>query len=83
MATHRDGRSGLAMASSGKAQLSKTTFNCQCDNFIAESPFLHYDTVNDLFIPVTYSDYLDRAGYYFISSDSFYFGLRGPPVSQS
>jgi len=82
VATHKDGRSGLALPFQGKAQLGKATINCQYDDFIAESPFLHYDTATEPFIPVVYSDYQDQRGDYFISSDSFCFGLRGPPVSQ-
>ena len=79
VAAHKDGRSGVSPVSD-KAQFGKTSFNCPCDNFIAESPFLHDHSVNDFFIGASFAVYKAPAGKFFISSASFCFGLRGPPA---
>lgn len=82
VASHKDGRQAVLRVT-GKSQISKTTFNCSCDNFIAESPFLHFDADQDLCIRLQYSLSPQAPGGDFISSDSFCFGLRGPPPIHS
>jgi hypothetical protein len=66
---------------SNQEQISKAGFNCNCDNLVAESPF-----VND-FIPVDLSltkEFAQQQTFFkseFTSSRNFYTELRGPPVT--
>jgi hypothetical protein len=79
VATHKDGRA-TALPVSGKAQFNKSTFNCPCDNFIAESPFIHHETVKDLFVLFGYNVHQASPVTHFISFRDLCFGLRGPPA---
>jgi hypothetical protein len=78
VADHRD--TPRSHNSSKEQQLSKTGFNCNCDNLVVESPF-----IND-FAAVRLSDQPEFAKRHitFINDFSFpflfYFRLRGPPA---
>jgi len=81
LANHKDGRDASSKANAdGHNQIGKAYFYCQCDNFVAESPFTGNDQTSDFFIPSFLSGHPEQSFYCFISSDRICFGLRGPPV---
>jgi hypothetical protein len=40
VANHKDGKTKTSLPDAYSTQLSKASFNCQCDNLISESPFV-------------------------------------------
>jgi hypothetical protein len=61
-------------------QLGKQTFNCHCDNIVAESPFTEPGTFKSLspiqiFTVVTTVNILQLP-----SSPAIFYSLRGPPI---
>ncbi|HQW92010.1 MAG TPA: hypothetical protein PKY28_02880 [Ferruginibacter sp.] len=67
-------------ACSNGEQLGKRTFNCHCDNIVAESPFTDISkeiqfAVNRLFSPEKVEKPI-----HFLSSPHTFFLLRGPPL---
>ena len=61
-------------------QISKKTFNCHCDNLVAESPFTETETFKSLsplsiFAVTTIVDIVQLP-----SSPTIFYSLRGPPV---
>jgi len=78
VADHRD--TPRSQNHSKQNQLSKTGFNCNCENLVVESPF-----VND-FIPLNLSIATQFAQEQIVYTDDFhslnyfYFELRGPPA---
>jgi len=78
VADHRD--TPRSHNNSKQNQLSKTGFNCNCENLVVESPF-----VND-FVPFNLSIASQFANRQFVYNDDFrsvnhfYFELRGPPA---
>jgi hypothetical protein len=61
-------------------QLGKQTFNCHCDNIVAESPFtgITQTIINHPAQPLS-SAKVDLQ-VHFISSQQFLYSLRGPPT---
>ena len=61
------------------ASVSKDRFNCDEENFVAESPFVDQDNTIILIAPETFqvSPNLFFTSYFFIHQ--FFFELRGPP----
>jgi hypothetical protein len=62
------------------ALVSKDRFNCDEENFVAESPFVDQDNTIILTIPETFqvSSNLFFTSYFFLYQ--FFFELRGPPA---
>ncbi len=61
-------------------QLSKKTFNCHCDNIVAESPFTETEIFKNLspiqiFVLATNINIVQLP-----SSPTIFYSLRGPPV---
>ena len=80
VANHKDGRTKSAFPDPYSTQLSKASFNCQCDNLISESPFVTEPAAAPE-MPVSVFDVYQHG---FIeevySSNCFSFSLRGPPA---
>ena len=61
-------------------QLGKQTFNCHCDNIVAESPF----TEPVVIIPAPLKEFfsIKQAAHVaqFITSPAIFYSLRGPPA---
>jgi len=66
---------------SNQEQISKAGFNCNCDNLVVESPFLHDFTPIDLSIEKHFAKQPIFFKNKFFSLQHFYFKLRGPPVN--
>ena len=61
-------------------QLGKQTFNCHCDNIVAESPFTQPETFRNL-PPVQIFSVAATADIVQLpSSPQVFYSLRGPPV---
>lgn len=61
-------------------QVGKQTFNCHCDNIVAESPFTETETCaglapTQIFAITTTVDIVQLT-----SSPAIFYSLRGPPV---
>jgi hypothetical protein len=78
VADHRD--TPRTQNYTNEQQLSKTGFNCNCDNLVVESPFVNNYVPIELQLTRQFFEtqivYIDR----FYSVDFFYFKLRGPPA---
>lgn len=77
VANHKD--SAPKSAGSHQQQLGNTSFNCNCDNIVSESPFTsqyyHFELTAFQSFPV--KPQIKSAPFY--SSPYFFFPLRGPP----
>jgi hypothetical protein len=65
---------------SKEQQVGKETFNCHCDNLVAESPFAEPEKLKNLsplqvFTIITTADIVQLP-----SSPTIFYSLRGPPV---
>ncbi|HVM87856.1 MAG TPA: hypothetical protein VMT76_06680 [Puia sp.] len=78
VADHRD--TPLAHNYSHDQQVSKTGFNCNCDNLVVESPFVNNIDRIDVKITRNFSEQYIAYTNYFISLHQVYFTLRGPPL---
>jgi len=54
-------------------------FNCDCDNLVVESPFVHTFFDSEIIVPQIFSQYINSAVKDPIAVNQFYFELRGPP----
>ncbi len=79
VATHKDGSANAAANHSDEEAISKSTFNCQCDNLISESPFVAQSYPVNVSLAIPYASYSCNPVAVYYSSDHFSFGLRGPP----
>ena len=61
-------------------QLGKQTFNCHCDNIVAESPFTQPETFRNLPAVQIFSVAATVAIVQLPSSPHVFYSLRGPPV---
>lgn len=61
-------------------QIGKQTFNCDCNNIVAESPFTETSIVCILPAPLSYNLFKAERQLLFFSSPSVLHSLRGPPV---
>jgi len=68
----RDDKQGVSV--------SKDRFNCDDENFVAESPFVDQNIIIELRLPVAFAinTNLFLTSYYFFHQ--FFFDLRGPPT---
>lgn len=64
---------------SGK-QLGKLTFNCHCDNIVAESPFTESVAITPAPLKAFFSIKQAADLAQFISSPAIFYSLRGPPA---
>jgi hypothetical protein len=78
VADHRD--TPRSHNNSKEQQLSKTGFNCNCDNLVVEWPFVNDYTPIDLSIEQNFSEQTIAYTNNFHSLHYFYFELRGPPA---
>jgi hypothetical protein len=77
-ANHKDSASTIP---DGKThQLTKAGFNCNCDDFVAESHFISVGSFVVINIPV-FRSLISIRNPEFISLSRFFFNLRGPPKS--
>ncbi|HLK30081.1 MAG TPA: hypothetical protein VKT28_15985 [Puia sp.] len=77
VADHRD--TPRSHNNSKEQQLSKTGFNCNCDNLVVESPFVNDYVEIDLSVTQNFSGQKIAYENNFYSLHYFYFELRGPP----
>ena len=76
-AKHTDNKVG---SKNGKPyQLTKSVYNCDCDNLVAESTFLHELPAFKILIFFSFSSYTFR-NVSFFSATGMFSPLRGPPV---
>lgn len=61
-------------------QIGKQTFNCHCDNIVAESPFTETDKASIFPPQQSYNLFKAVSQVLFFSSPSTLHSLRGPPV---
>jgi hypothetical protein len=61
-------------------QLGKQTFNCHCDNIVAESPFTGPSKAIITYSSQPFSSVKVDLQVRFISSQRFLYSLRGPPT---
>lgn len=81
VATHKDGRTKCALPDPFSTQLSKASFNCQCDNLIIESPFVAEIMPLVVTPPVpVYPVFADAFAADVFSSALLGHSLRGPPA---
>jgi hypothetical protein len=80
VANHTDGKAGTINLQLPGEQLSTSSFNCQCDNLIVESPFVAETYQYNIPFHYTFAAFTAKqvSGHY--SSDRFSFCLRGPPA---
>src|ERR1700731_2549167 len=78
-ANHKDGYSNLS-GTPGLPQVSSTVFNCQCDNLVAESPFIDDSSPIEIFTPGLFAEYKSGLVTSIHAEQQFFFGLRGPPA---
>lgn len=81
VANHKDGRANASLPDANTTNLTKASFNCQCDNPITESPFVSINPSPGISCRTPFAIYLNRYVHLHYTSDLIFFGLRGPPVS--
>ena len=64
-------------------QITKTGFNCNCENLVVESPFTSQAQFLKFEVPTQLSSYIAIQTENFLSASHVYFHLRGPPVDFS
>jgi hypothetical protein len=79
VANHKD--TPLKPNSANTEQLSKSGFNCDCDNLVVESPFVDDHSVTEIIIPVLFSLHINKDVNDFNVVSKFYIELRGPPYA--
>lgn len=79
VADHRD--TPLAQNYSDQQQVSKTGFNCNCDNLVVELPFVNDIARIEVAVSQHFSGQSNAYINHFSSPNCFYFELRGPPQS--
>jgi hypothetical protein len=79
VAHHKDTRALSVKQDSGLPHISKAGFHCQCEQLVAETPFLHGNTAFSLLItPLIIARY-DQPVIAFYSAEDTSSRLRGPP----
>lgn len=68
---------------SGKTQVSKNGFACDCNNQVATSPFTEPGETPKIGALTIYQLYLLHFTSEIITNEQFYFELRGPPSYSS
>lgn len=79
-ANHIDVR--INSKSNSPSQLTPTGFNCDTENFVAESAFVNTQAYFDFPILISFSSYISK-NVSFSSIDGVYSQFRGPPVKVS
>jgi hypothetical protein len=67
-------------ATDSKEQVGKQTFNCHCDNLVAESPFTETETFKSLSPLQIFAITITVDITQLTSSPTIFYSLRGPPV---
>lgn len=80
VANHKDGRTKATLPDAGSTQLSKASFNCQCDNLISESPFIAETSPSYVIVATSFAAYKKIYVEEVYSTQQFCSTLRGPPV---
>jgi hypothetical protein len=80
VANHKDGRTKSVLSDPYSTQLSKASFNCQCDNLVSESPFVEETSAPAALPLLVFDVYKDGFIEEVYSSNCFSFSLRGPPA---
>ncbi|MEO7530866.1 MAG: hypothetical protein ABIS69_05625 [Sediminibacterium sp.] len=80
VANHKDGRTKTSLTDAYQTQLSKATFNCQCDNLISESPFIAETSPSYVILETSFAAYKTVFVDEVYSTQQFCSTLRGPPV---
>ncbi len=76
-ADHKDTYSKPA---DGKTEFSKAGIYCQCDNFVAASPFTATDVKPEIKLPFIFVSYQEEMSSPDLFSAHIFFKLRGPPA---
>ena len=79
VATHTDSRVKQKNTDTTSSQLAKSSFNCQCDNLVSESPFETIPLAATHAAELIYSTFQANKGAATYSTTLFLFGFRGPP----
>ena len=79
VATHTDSRIKKKNTDPTSSQIAKSTFNCQCDNLVSESPFETIPLAVTHAAELIYSTFQANNGAATYSTTLFLFGFRGPP----
>jgi hypothetical protein len=80
VADHQDGRIKSTLSDPFSPQLNKSSFNCQVDNLISESPFVAAETFEiektSIHFPALSAPLAEQVS----AALHFSYGRRGPPV---
>ena len=79
VATHTDSRVKQKNTDTTSSQLAKSSFNCQCDNLVSESPFETIPLIATHTTEIIYSAFQANKCAAIYSTTLFLFGFRGPP----
>ncbi len=79
VATHSDSRIKQKNTDIASSQIAKSSFNCQCDNLVSESPFETIPLTATHTAEIIYSTFQTNKGSAIYSATLFLFGFRGPP----
>jgi hypothetical protein len=74
---HKD---SWAVSFAGKQTITSTGFHCNCDNLVAESPFIYYDGPAEPGIAASFVLHQTATSGRIISSYHYFSSLRGPPA---
>ncbi|MEO8171488.1 MAG: hypothetical protein ABI581_00340 [Sediminibacterium sp.] len=79
VANHKDGRTKTSLVDPSSTQLSKASFNCQCDNLISESPFVDAAQPAYIVTEISFKAYKNVFVEKVYATQLFCSALRGPP----
>ena len=74
---HKDNHTGTIDA---KPRITRSGYNCDCENLVAESTFEYTNAVPEFITPVLFVTHQYIITPFFHSQDSYVAGLRGPPM---
>lgn len=80
VANHKDGRTRSVLPDPYSTQLSKASFNCQCDNLISESPFVMQASVHVAIAVTCFKSFTARYAEFVFTAAQYCSCLRGPPA---
>ncbi|MES2372310.1 MAG: hypothetical protein V4557_07010 [Bacteroidota bacterium] len=80
VANHKDGKTKASLPDRYSTQLSKSSFNCQCDNLISESPFVDEVPSSFVLLKISFAAYKNVFVEEVHSTQRYCSALRGPPV---
>jgi hypothetical protein len=80
VADHQDGRIKSNFSDPFSTQLSKSSFNCQVDNLISESPFVAAEAVEIEKTSTHFPTLLTPLSERVYAALHYSYGRRGPPV---